>query len=57
MNYTGPERRKKDRPVAPPRSEVAMRLLLTTERLERLASRLEAHVDASATQNKQRKKP
>lgn len=55
MPYDGPERRRTRRPVAPPRSEVEMRLLLTTERLERLASRLEAYVDtppAPATKKK-----
>lgn len=43
-SYNGPERRKSERPGAVERREIAMRLLLTTERLERLASRLEAYV-------------
>lgn len=45
--YSGPERRKVRRDVDTERTDVALRLLLTTERLERLANRLEAHVEPS----------
>lgn len=42
--YRGPERRKDARPAAVERAEITMRLLITTERLERLTHRLEALV-------------
>lgn len=46
--HSGPERRASERPAAVERREIAMRLLITTERLERLASRLEAFVSTPA---------
>lgn len=52
--YSGPERRKNVRPAADQRAEIAVRLLVTTERLERLAHRLESYVDAP--QNNRKKK-
>lgn len=43
--YRGPERRKEQRPAAVERAELTVRLLVTTERLERLAHRLESYVN------------
>lgn len=42
--YKGPERRRTQRSAAAERAEITLRLMLTTERLERLAKRLEAFV-------------
>lgn len=44
MVRSGTDRRRRGNVPPPSRAEVTMRLMLTAERLERLASRLEAHV-------------
>lgn len=55
MVYQGPERRAVSRPASTERGDVAVRLLLTTERLERLAARLEAYVEAPDTSKRKKR--
>lgn len=55
MAYNGSDRRKKTRMPAPSRSEITTRLLITTERLERLATRLESHVGPPARHTPRKK--